>query len=569
MALPGTNLTLDELLTALQWKLENGDDAGARNTIGIEDYSHSQYDGKSVLKRIPEPQRLTRLLEHCLNSLRPVNKLPFEILGQIFLFVQSESANTSFIRSFILPRVEPDLDCANAWIKVTHICQHWRRVAHNTKSLWRRITIDGVSPFPTYLANLSFTLSHPLSISFEHQFRAPSENDLQEIENFYTLLLDHPNRVSALYLRLSGDVPEIARHLTRQTFPNIVEFELSFEEPDRDLNNEVDHHWDKRLLGSNGDLEGILGGQAASLRKLSLTNYTWPNVVFPALTHLYLKDEFYDPEDGDLGQKFLEILASLSSSLQVLCFHGTRSPDRNSYTILPVSARPVMRVLRYLEILDAEASHGSILPLYNLSLPAIETLIWDPQWRSELYLVPPPDEYFERVTCLAGCGKSRGWQSAFVMIGKTHFFYPGLVTSNAWPIWQTLLPKIETLALDWDQRRPDDLISLLRRFSALRFLHLNMSKNVLLVIAFLEKREGDSNSYFLRRLQRLNIYVENDDFYGEQQKVSDRLFQKGLPRLDCTADNSMSRTRHHLRRKYTLRFERGHINQLCYRDIAE
>ena len=72
------------------------------------------------------------------NSSQPVNQLPPEILAHIFKAVQIRRNLTSFP-----PRpFGRDTKRANEWLKVTHVCRYWRRVALSTPSLWTNIVLS-------------------------------------------------------------------------------------------------------------------------------------------------------------------------------------------------------------------------------------------------------------------------------------------------------------------------------------------------------------------------------------------------------------------------------------------
>ena len=84
--------------------------------------------GKDIVDRIQD----------LYSSSRPINRLPPEILAQIFKALQ-------FRNNIIVFPPRPfgrDTKRANEWLKVTHMCRYWRRVVLSTPSLWTNIVLS-------------------------------------------------------------------------------------------------------------------------------------------------------------------------------------------------------------------------------------------------------------------------------------------------------------------------------------------------------------------------------------------------------------------------------------------
>ena len=81
----------------------------------------------TVDKGIDTARQFVRSLLTCRNTLVPISRLPPEILAQVFHHIVFEDSPYSRARAL-------------GWIKVTHVCQHWRQVALNNSSLWARIS---------------------------------------------------------------------------------------------------------------------------------------------------------------------------------------------------------------------------------------------------------------------------------------------------------------------------------------------------------------------------------------------------------------------------------------------
>ncbi|KAI0277169.1 hypothetical protein BGY98DRAFT_901925, partial [Russula aff. rugulosa BPL654] len=61
------------------------------------------------------------------NTLVPISGLPPEILARVFHVLVHEEPPFSRRRNL-------------GWIRVTHVCRHWRQVALDDSSLWARIS---------------------------------------------------------------------------------------------------------------------------------------------------------------------------------------------------------------------------------------------------------------------------------------------------------------------------------------------------------------------------------------------------------------------------------------------
>ncbi|KAJ3510852.1 hypothetical protein NLJ89_g4438 [Agrocybe chaxingu] len=188
-------------------------------------------------KRLEEENSITRTNQGHFENLRTNARLPPEILGEIFRLLQVENATQSFRLPLELPM---NLRNANAWIVVCHVCQHWRMVARKNKSLWRRITLSNLLSSPADLARTFFNLSDPLPVEFEHQVGSVAEEN-HRMNAFYDTLIQHPNRIAALYLR--GDFPDNAWRLLQMPLPNITAVQAFFES------------WHMRHIGTRAQLE--------------------------------------------------------------------------------------------------------------------------------------------------------------------------------------------------------------------------------------------------------------------------------------------------------------------------
>src|SRR6266849_4352806 len=93
---------------------------------GIHDPSTRVAVISTVDKGVDAARGLVRSLLTRRNSLVPISLLPPESLAWVFHFLVHEKWRLSGIQNM-------------GWIKVTHVCRHWRQVALDNSSLWARI----------------------------------------------------------------------------------------------------------------------------------------------------------------------------------------------------------------------------------------------------------------------------------------------------------------------------------------------------------------------------------------------------------------------------------------------
>ncbi|KDR65891.1 hypothetical protein GALMADRAFT_259965 [Galerina marginata CBS 339.88] len=500
-----------------------------------------------------ELKHIASLVAYRQNAVAGVNHLPAEILSEIFLQVQAEYSN----RSFSLPPEELNLTRANSWIKVAHVCRKWRRSAQNTKALWSRIILSPTLPSPASLATHFFHLSHPLPISLEQALNPISKTEDAQLNKFYDLLLEHPNRISALYLR--GYFPDTAWLLLQKSLPNIVELELSLKSVKWSADHPIRDGYIPEFLG---------GSPSSSLRKLSLGNYIWPGITPPALTHLYLTNEF---RGVDLPN-FFDMLASISLTLQALYLKGAGPTvfSWEEYESLSVTERLVMPVLEHFEILSSPFHDiaNSLLHLYKLSLPNVRTIIWDSQWTEglrrntsahERMTMILPDEYLTRVTSLVGWAARK---ECYALQGETLYFDPSEVTASPLDMWAMFLPNLVVLAVP-GYVKWDDMEYALRHTANLRKLYIGEAANYIALVSLLEEA---SRADFLPHLEVLTIYYRWS--LGRCLSEMKRSFVwKGLePLSELLVDNSVTRARYHLQTTYTLRFDVGTTDGFFFTD---
>ncbi|KIM40353.1 hypothetical protein M413DRAFT_28835 [Hebeloma cylindrosporum] len=130
----GTELSISQLVEALQWRLRNIDRAEASTCVDPDELENSS----KLLRLIDAGKDIVDQIQDLYNSSQPANRLPLEILAQIFKAVQIRKNLVIFPPKSL----GTDVKRANQWLRVTHVCRYWRRAALSTASLWTNIVIS-------------------------------------------------------------------------------------------------------------------------------------------------------------------------------------------------------------------------------------------------------------------------------------------------------------------------------------------------------------------------------------------------------------------------------------------
>ncbi|EPS93079.1 hypothetical protein FOMPIDRAFT_1101941, partial [Fomitopsis schrenkii] len=73
-----------------------------------------------------------RAINTQINALAPVSRIPPELLSKIFLHTAGHRAN---------PASRPQ---SRDWIRVTHVCRHWRETALQCAALWSHVDVPAL-----------------------------------------------------------------------------------------------------------------------------------------------------------------------------------------------------------------------------------------------------------------------------------------------------------------------------------------------------------------------------------------------------------------------------------------
>lgn len=275
------------------------------------------------------------------NSQQPINRIPPELLAQIFSMIQHH------LPSF-LPLVGrgSDYPRGREWLRVLQVCRHWRGVAATFCSLWATIDND-LRPL-TFLKRSSQSLLTVVfgltKTGFDQHSLAKIIEELLRIREFH---IDFHHSVSCL---------ESSGFLTNSA-PNLVSLSL------------LPNHQPRIPGGLSSTLSKLFGGEMPKLKQLCLGHFTsWPQNYFQNLTHLCLVEQ--DTLTRPSTSEFLDFLGS-SPRLEKLALVNA-GPTRSISNDLPLVPIDRFVALDHLTEIDINTSNGiaSITRLLShLALP--------------------------------------------------------------------------------------------------------------------------------------------------------------------------------------------------------
>ncbi|KAF6756827.1 hypothetical protein DFP72DRAFT_892418, partial [Ephemerocybe angulata] len=206
---------------------------------------------EKIRKRLDELEHEARALKFCNNSLAPVNRIPPEILSNIFHY------------SYLLAQERDEDDWSfdpkpnYTWIWVTHVCQRWREVGLRCPTLWAEsLSFEGLE-----FAEIALDRSRdaPLDI----KCYAGTEKKLPGLRK----ALAQMHRVRSLTLFDIDSDPEPFKALLQSN-------DLSGAAP---ILEELELHFPSYQAPAMDMPENLLGGGAPNLRRLVLSSFRLPN----------------------------------------------------------------------------------------------------------------------------------------------------------------------------------------------------------------------------------------------------------------------------------------------------
>ncbi|KAG7090386.1 hypothetical protein E1B28_009505 [Marasmius oreades] len=295
------------------------------------------------------------------NSLQPINRLPPELLSQIFLETKQN------LPSF-LPLVKGGIRSFenHSWLSLTHVCRHWRGIVASSPPLWG--TIDnlrgGVDPELSLKRSRRALLDVFLSITGP-EFLPISEDLIHH-------LIPHIPRIRQFHINTDGwfNSTPIYGFLNRGEGEEgggaMCLESLSIVTKGRDV--------------VGGVLPRIFDDRMPVLRAVTLEHFTsWPAGYFRHLTHLCLFDQWNEgPVARPSTREFLDFLEG-SPGLEELAVvrAGPTREDEDDVPRVVGKRKVVLGKLRELSLGDWPSMGVVKRFLEHLSLPKeTKMFIW-------------------------------------------------------------------------------------------------------------------------------------------------------------------------------------------------
>lgn len=313
------------------------------------------------------------LVERLKNEAQWINRMPRAILSRVFQLIRGDPVFEALYPS-------RNFDRGSRWIFITHVCKHWRVVAHDTPILWNRINVLDNPTIVQFFLDKSLPLS--LGVSFGngivHQTIEP-----RKALHALRLIRQNMDRVEDLHLFSTYPTGEV---LQADNFARFVVPNLSI------TRRPSEPHSSRSSDG--GDLfSEFFSTLMPNLQKLSLhgspvSSFLRSPIRPTTLTHLSLYEqpgwrENQTSHFTNLDQ-VLDLLQAISDTLQYLIL--VRAGPRSDLFVDgtrrkgPSQRQPVILTsLKSLEIGDWPAGGHIAHFLAHLNIPgSAKRCIWGP-----------------------------------------------------------------------------------------------------------------------------------------------------------------------------------------------
>lgn len=235
----------------------------------IEGRSNGNVRRSQVEARIVELENEVRVLKNYLNTATTTGRLPPEILSHIFL----ELSLSAIVGNSTSQRL--------SWVRLTHVCRHWRGVALNCSALWSNLSVAH-----EVWADLMLSRSKQAPLSVDLSIRE-TRCGPQAFKALLSKIYSHGTRLRTLKLCVSegdmlSDFPP--------TVPNLQTLALTINVA----------YSTKAQLPAH-----VLAGGAPALEHLEVVGFTLPWKVIPSAPKLTFLKLFQLPKADRLSPLFL------------------------------------------------------------------------------------------------------------------------------------------------------------------------------------------------------------------------------------------------------------------------
>ena len=308
-----------------------------------------EYQLQAIDVEIKSLEESIRALKTRRNALAPVSSLPTEVLITIFTLLHGPVASSPLTRLKEKPKHLP-------WIRVTHVCHHWREITLHQPLFWRHVDF---TTFTSAGAAEILARANTVPLLLEAKVPIRHWNDTR-FSAFQKALLAHVSHTCHL------DISAEPHHL-RKTLEVLVTPAPSLEYLSL-ASDDIEHDW---LRGTQIPIipENIFDCATPRLTGLVLRNckFSWTLPLLKGLKHL----DIHSPSDRPGLSVWLDMLVEMPQLITLTLYRATPLPPDAS---LSFNVERVV-TLPFVVRLDLSTSASSCgLALAHLNLPALAQL---------------------------------------------------------------------------------------------------------------------------------------------------------------------------------------------------
>ena len=409
------------------------------------------------------------------NSLQIFNRLPIEIIADIFHMVQDRT------EALFPPATIDELKKGNVWLSVTDVCQYWRRCSLVFPRLWQNIVLGPDTRNDGSLGELFILNSKSTPLCYTHVMKATTGRELfapnsSPIRTFFRGLCDSPDRIKHLHIW--------SAHYIQTRIWEILDHPLPFL---RSLHLDLTFQNFERGSEATNSLPIIMGGQTSDLKRLSLCNIClWSLNTFSQLTHLSLRNQ--DDRWRPSIPQFLNSLADMPL-LEVLCL-------RSAGPILTLPITPARRTINLLKLRRVELGcvHQPeieapcyILQYFNMSADVIIIICSPAMFRSATIFRHhlPPSSYLSKITSF----DLRMTAGQYLMLDKSHISINNSIPLESCFLLLSSLKNITNITLNRTYRLPNNQFgrTVLPAFPSVLTFQINVPSDYVPIIEALQR----------------------------------------------------------------------------------
>ena len=436
-------------------------------------------------------------------------------------------------------------------IRKTAVCQHWRNLALNSRSLWKSWQVPHFTAGPLSLAREIFSRSDPLPFRIQVVYDS-KQTDEKAWSEHAKLFMEAPERIQALHLKTSYSY---FREFFPINLPNLSSLYLE--------NTQLDY------TGKFLNRSRLPNLNRVSLRGL----YKVPKIPIATLTHLSLANI----DKRSTLEEFLDLLERLPL-LEKLHLHEACPVIQRPPPGPQVNFRRVpLNALRSFAMREDDFDGYPLQLLHHLQTPSLSIACWDygftcsfmVQGRSTEYELVrsrwkvPPSWLLQDLTRMiirkgtAFLCEVREDTISMVSTGNREFYTP------SW--WSRFLPNVQSLIITWVDIM-DNCAGLLEDFPTLSALECRLES----ATDILQKLEREDDPW-LPNLTQLTLWHDplvfkgNTSGYTKDALAELGKFNKELGDALLTSRFAVRERGNSTASTFTVRLELGNIDRWEWR----